>query len=74
MDEMVDECKTFYIAGQDSTSSLLTWTAFLLATHRVWQEEARKEVLDLFGKQNPKPDGISKLKSVRMSFLSESKK
>ena len=65
MDEMVDECKTFYLAGQETTSSLLAWTVFLLAVHTDWQEEARKEVLDLFGKQNPKPDGISRLKSVR---------
>ena len=65
VDEVVDECKSFYLAGQETTSSLLAWTVFLLAVHTDWQEEARKEVLDLFGKQNPKPDGISRLKSVR---------
>ena len=68
VDEMVDECKTFYFAGQETTNSLLTWTVFLLAVHTDWQEEARKEVLELFGKQKPKPDGVSKLKSVRKHF------
>lgn len=65
VDEIVDECKTFYFAGQDTTSSLLAWTVFLLAVHTEWQEEARNEVLALFGKENPSPEGISKLKSVR---------
>ena len=65
VDDLVDECKTFYIAGQETTNSLLAWTVFLLALHTDWQEEARKEVLQLFGKQTPNPDGISKLKTVR---------
>ncbi|CAL8994738.1 unnamed protein product [Prunus brigantina] len=66
VDDLVDECKTFYFAGQETTNSLLAWTVFLLALHRDWQEEARKEVLQLFGKQNPHPEGISKLKTMSM--------
>ena len=65
IEDLVDECKTFYFAGQETTNSLLGWTMFLLAVHTDWQERARKEVLDLFGKQNPDTDGITKLKSVR---------
>ena len=65
--DIVDECKTFYIAGQETTTTLLTWTLFLLAIHPDWQEKARKEVLDFFGQQNPTPDGITKLKTVRFS-------
>ena len=67
IEDLVDECKTFYIAGQETTSTLLAWTIFLLAIHTDWQEKARKEVLNLFGQQNPNPDGITKLKTVRMS-------
>ncbi|CAL2235734.1 unnamed protein product [Prunus armeniaca] len=66
VDDLVDECKTFYLAGQETTTSLLAWTVFLLALHRDWQEEARKEVLQLFGKQTPNPDGIAKLKTMSM--------
>ena len=66
VDDIVDDCKTFYLAGQDTTSTLLSWTVFLLALDTDWQEEARKEVLQLFGKHNPNPDDISKLKTVRM--------
>ncbi|KAK9934973.1 hypothetical protein M0R45_022092 [Rubus argutus] len=66
VDDLVDECKTFYFAGQETTNSLLAWTVFLLALHTDWQEEARKEVLQLFGKQTPNPDGIAKLKTMGM--------
>ncbi|KAM3707070.1 hypothetical protein ACJW30_03G198400 [Castanea mollissima] len=64
--DLVDECKTFYFAGQETTNSLLAWTVLLLAIHTDWQEEARKEVLNLFGHQNPNPDGITKLKTMGM--------
>nr|POF06024.1 cytochrome p450 [Quercus suber] len=67
IEDLLDECKTFYIAGQETTSTLLGWTIFLLAIHTDWQEEARKEVLNLFGQQIPNPDGITKLKTARMS-------
>ncbi|KAL5569322.1 hypothetical protein UlMin_025897 [Ulmus minor] len=66
MDDVVDECKTFYFAGQETTNSLLAWTVFLLATHMDWQEEARKEVINLFGKQDPKPDGLAMLKTMSL--------
>ncbi|KAM0896320.1 hypothetical protein ACQ4PT_023280 [Festuca glaucescens] len=34
MDEITEECKTFYIAGHETTSLLLTWAVFLLITHQ----------------------------------------
>ncbi|XP_047975411.1 cytochrome P450 CYP749A22-like [Salvia hispanica] len=64
--EIIDECKTFYFAGQETTFSLLTWTTFLLAIHTEWQETAREEVLQLFSQQNPNSDGLSRLKTVNM--------
>ncbi|KAL1556599.1 cytochrome P450 CYP749A22-like protein [Salvia divinorum] len=64
--EIIDECKTFYFAGQETTFSLLSWTTFLLAIHTDWQERARAEVLQLFGQQNPNSDGLSRLKTVNM--------
>lgn len=60
----VDECKTIYFAGHETTNTVLAWTVFLLAPHTDCQEEARKEVLQLFGRQNPNPGGIAKLKTV----------
>lgn len=64
VDDVVEQCKKFYFAGQETTNSLLGWTVFLLALHTNWQEEARKEVIKLFGQENPNPDGIAKLKTV----------
>jgi PHYB activation tagged suppressor 1 len=44
MDEIIDECKTFF-AGHDTTSHLLTWAMFLLGTHPEWQQRLREEVI-----------------------------
>ncbi|XP_028062470.1 cytochrome P450 CYP749A22-like [Camellia sinensis] len=66
IDTVIDECKIFYIAGQETTNGLLAWSIFLLAIHSDWQEKARKEVLELFGQQNPSPEGITRLKSMSM--------
>lgn len=65
VDDLIDECKTFYVAGHETTACSLTWTVLLLAIHSDWQDRARAEVLQLFGKQNPSPDGIGRLKIVR---------
>ncbi|XP_028959663.2 cytochrome P450 CYP749A22-like isoform X1 [Malus domestica] len=71
VDDLVDECKTFYFAGQETTNTSLGWTVFLLALHTNWQDEARKEVIELFGKQAPNLDGIAKMKTMSM-ILNES--
>ncbi|KAH6802162.1 hypothetical protein C2S51_033608 [Perilla frutescens var. frutescens] len=64
--EIMDECKIFYFAGQETTYSLLSWTILLLAIHTDWQDKARKEVLQLFGRENPNAEGLAGLKTVHM--------
>ncbi|KAA8532861.1 hypothetical protein F0562_033022 [Nyssa sinensis] len=66
VEDVIDECKTFYIAGHDSTSTLLGWIVLLLAIHTDWQEKARQEVFELFGKQYPNSENIGRLQMVRM--------
>ncbi|XP_075522228.1 LOW QUALITY PROTEIN: cytochrome P450 CYP749A22-like [Primulina tabacum] len=66
VEDIVDECKTFYFAGHETTTSLLTWTILLLVVDEEWQEKARKEVTQLFGDQNPTVDGIARLKIMNM--------
>ncbi|KAF6140066.1 hypothetical protein GIB67_001807 [Kingdonia uniflora] len=68
IEDVIDECKTFYFAGHETTTSLLSWAMLLLAIHTDWQEKARKEVIELFGGKTPAPDdnGIAKLKTMTM--------
>ncbi|KAK6931355.1 Cytochrome P450 [Dillenia turbinata] len=44
LENLIDECKTFYSAGNETTTGLLSWTVLLLAIHEDWQEKARKEM------------------------------
>ncbi|KAI6686316.1 hypothetical protein NL676_032229 [Syzygium grande] len=66
VDNLVDECKTFYIAGQETGNAMMTWMLFLLAIYPEWQEEARMEVLNVFGNKEPDFDGLGKLKKISM--------
>ncbi|CAI0463429.1 unnamed protein product [Linum tenue] len=66
-DQLVDECKTLYVAGQETTNTLLSWMILLLSIHQEWQEEARREVLRVFGPdKTPDSDGITRLKLMGM--------
>lgn len=66
MQEIVDECKTFFFAGHETTATLLTWTTMLLAINPEWQERTREEVLHLCGKQTPTYESLYNLKLVGM--------
>jgi len=71
MDEIIDECKTFFFAGHDTTSHLLTWAMFLLGTHPEWQQRLREEVIRECGGAEVllRGDSLNKLKLVSLLHL-----
>lgn len=44
---IMDECKTFFFAGHDTTALLLTWTVMLLASNPSWQDKVRAEIKEV---------------------------
>ncbi|XP_010263673.1 PREDICTED: cytokinin hydroxylase-like [Nelumbo nucifera] len=63
---LMDECKTFYFTGHETTSLLLTWTTMLLATNPTWQEKVRTEVFQVCGGEAPTAEQLSKLNLLNM--------
>lgn len=64
--ELIDECKTFFFGGHDTTALALTWTLLLLALHPEWQTQLREEIMDVIGDREIDFNSIASLKKVRL--------
>lgn len=68
--DVVEECRLFHFAGQETTAELLVWTMIMLSHHQKWQDQAREEILQVIGKNNkPNFDALSRLKIVKALIL-----
>lgn len=66
---IMDECKTFFFAGHETTALLLTWTIMLLASNPTWQDKVREEVKLVCNGGAPSVDHLSKLTVVSYFFF-----
>jgi Cytochrome P450 len=70
-DFIIDNCKTMYLAGLETTSVSLTWCLLLLSVYPEWQDRVRKEVLEVTHGAMPDLDMLSQFKMVCNSFFSK---
>lgn len=68
VEDVIEECKLFYFAGQETTATWLTWTLIILSMYPNWQEKAREEVQQICGKTIPSAESINHLKVVSALF------
>lgn len=63
-DEAMAQCVLFFLAGQDTTATVIAYTLYLLAIHPDAQEKLREEVDECFSNHGDHPnlDTVTKLK------------
>lgn len=63
-DFIIDNCKTIYFAGLETTAVSATWCLLLLAVHPEWQDRVRNEVLEVTHGATADFDMLRQLKMV----------
>ncbi|KAL6659161.1 hypothetical protein ACP70R_003201 [Stipagrostis hirtigluma subsp. patula] len=75
--EVIEECKTFFGAGQETTANLLVWAIYLLSVHPEWQVKVRDEVIQeccIDSEEVPNNDSAAtKLQLLQMVLLETSR-
>ncbi|KAK7315051.1 hypothetical protein VNO77_33583 [Canavalia gladiata] len=63
--ELLDECKTFFFAGHETTALAISWTLFLLAMHEDWQIQLRDEIRQVVGDKELDINVLAGLKKMK---------
>ncbi|KAF9594079.1 hypothetical protein IFM89_027288 [Coptis chinensis] len=63
---IVDNCKSFYFAGYDTSAIAAQWCLMLLASHPEWQIRAHAEVEEVCSGHLPNADSLVKMKLMTM--------
>ncbi|CAB4299787.1 unnamed protein product [Prunus armeniaca] len=63
---IVDNCKTIFFAGHETTAIAASWSLMLLAAHPDWQARARAEVLKICGDKPLDGDMLRSMKVLKM--------
>ncbi|KAI7729667.1 hypothetical protein M8C21_015760 [Ambrosia artemisiifolia] len=66
MEDVIEECKLFYIGGSETTANLIVWTMICLSLHQEWQVRAREEIIHVFGDKKLDFEGLKNLKILTM--------
>ncbi|KAJ3682933.1 hypothetical protein LUZ60_013160 [Juncus effusus] len=63
---IVDNCKSIYFAGHESTAVTTTWSLMLLALYPEWQDRVRQEVSEVCSSDSPNAKSLQKMKTLTM--------
>ncbi|XP_057724504.1 cytochrome P450 714C2-like [Arachis stenosperma] len=63
---IVDNCKTIYVAGYETTAITAAWCLMLLASNQEWQDLVRAEALQICNGKIPDSTMLSKMKQLTM--------
>ncbi|CAM8938331.1 unnamed protein product [Rhodiola kirilowii] len=67
VEDIINECKTFYLAGKETSGNFLSWAILCLAMSQDWQTLARDEVARVFkGKKAPAAEDLNELKLIAL--------
>jgi cytochrome P450 len=66
---IVDNCKSIYFAGYESTAVTAAWCLMLLGLHPEWQDRVREEVQEVCAGQPVDSQSLQKMKNVYAPFL-----
>lgn len=59
-----DQMITMFIAGHDTSTSLLAWSLYLMGRHPEWLERVTNEVRGVLGAVPPDPENVEQLKTL----------